>query len=66
MFCESANDSQEDLVKKIAYNLNIKVIKNKIQVYIFGYLLEPRIEIWQYILNFVGLWLFNISKNTWF
>jgi hypothetical protein len=55
MFCESANDSQEDLVKKIAYNLNIKVIKNKIQVYIFGYLLEPRIEIWQYILNFVGL-----------
>jgi hypothetical protein len=35
----------------------------KTSIYIFGYILEPCIEIWRFLYILVSFWLLKISKN---
>jgi len=44
-YSQSGDDPQEDLAK-FGYKLNMKKKSLETPIYIFGYLLEPCIEIW--------------------
>jgi hypothetical protein len=52
-YSQSGDDPQEDwVIAKFGYKLNMKKKVLKHPSIIFGYLLEPCIEIWWFFLNF--------------
>jgi len=64
-FChvaKSGDDQQEDLAR-IGYKKNMKEFFSKTLFYIFGYLLEPRIEIWRFFFKFGRIMAIKIPKK---
>jgi hypothetical protein len=66
LWCSWSGDDPQEKLGKFGCKLKIWN-KNSINpFYIFGYELEPSVEIWWFFLNFDEFWLLRISNCTWF